>query len=503
MASARGLELIIDALPALVWSAGPDGSADFFNQHYLDFIGLATDEASGWGWAAAVHPEDVTELAATWERIVASARPGEAEARLRRHDGEYRWFLFRASPLRAADGAIVKWYGVNTDIEDRKRAEVELRRAYDSFADAQRLSRTGNFTADIAVDDHVWSEELYRIFEIDPGTRISVQMVRDIIHPDDLAAFDSDFVRSLGGVDFDQTFRIVPASGKVKQVHAVGHLVERVAGRPLFIGAIQDVTERIVAEEALNRARAELAHVARATTVSALTASIAHEVNQPLSGIITNASTCLRMLDGDSPDLDGARETARRTIRDGYRAADVVSRLRGLFSRSEVRLETLDLNQATQEVIALSSTDLQRHRVVVQAELAADLPTISGDRVQLQQVVLNLLRNAADAMVGVDDRPRVLLVRTGREEDDRVRLSVRDVGAGLDPEVVDKLFGAFLTTKSDGMGIGLFVSRSIIERHQGRLWAEPNEDGPGTTFSFSIPREPELVSDAVPLTSSS
>ena len=496
MASERSLALIIDPMPALVWSARPEGSADFFNQHYLDFIGLSLDQASGRGWTDAVHPEDLIGLTATWEQILASGAPGEAEARLRRNDGAYRWFLFRASPLRDGDGPIVKWYGVNTDIEDRKRGEVELKRAYDSFADAQRLSKTGNFTADIAVDDHIWSDQLYRIFEIDPSTKISVQMVRDVIHPDDLAAFDADFARSLGGVDFDQVFRIVPASGNVKHVHAVGHLIERVAGRPLFIGAIQDVTERIVAEDALNRARTELAQVARATTVSALTASIAHEVNQPLSGIITNASTCLRMLDGDQPDIHGARETARRTIRDGNRASDVISRLRALFSKKEFVLEALDLNEATREVIALSSTDLQRQRVVLQSELAADLPTIAGDRVQLQQVILNLLRNASDAMLDIDDRPRSVLVSTRREADDRVRLSVRDAGVGLDPETADKLFAAFFTTKSAGMGIGLFVSRSIIDRHQGRLWAEANDDGPGTTFSFSVPRSDLYVPDA-------
>ena len=281
--------------------------------------------------------------------------------------------------MRDADGAIVKWYGVNTDIEDRKRAEVELRRAYDSFADAQRLSRTGNFTADIAIDEHIWSDELYRIFEIEPGTKISVQMVRDVIHPDDLPAFDTDFARSLGGgVDFDQVFRIIPASGNVKHAHAVGHLIERVAGRPLFIGAIQDVTDRILAEEDLNRARSDLAHVARFTTVSALTASIAHEVNQPLSGIITNASTCLRMLEGDQPDIDGARETARRTISDGNRAAEVVSRLRELFARREFTLETVDLNDATKEVVALTSAELQQQRIVVQSEFDADLPLDRG-----------------------------------------------------------------------------------------------------------------------------
>ena len=225
-----------------------------------------------------------------------------------------------------------------------------------------------------------------------------------------------------------------------------------------------------------------------------MTASIAHEVNQPLSGIITNASTCLRMLDATPPDLDGARETARRTIRDGNRAAEVIARLRALFSKKESTLEPLDLNEAAREVIALSLSELQRNRVIVQSELADDLPAIVGDRVQLQQVLLNLLRNASDAMVGVDDRQRHVLIRTEREDPDRVRVTVRDAGAGVDRQSMDKLFDAFYTTKSGGMGIGLSVSRSIVERHHGRLWAEPN-DGPGATFSFSIPCGPASVRD--------
>jgi len=254
----------------------------------------------------------------------------------------------------------------------------------------------------------------------------------------------------------------------------------------MFVGALQDVTENMVAEEALNRARSELAHVARMTTLSMLTASIAHEVNQPLSGIITNASTCLRMLDAHPPNVEGARETASRTIRDGHRAADVITRLRALYSKREFTLESLDLNEATREVIALSSGDLQRHRVVLHSELADDLPPITADRIQLQQVILNLLRNAADAMAEVDDRPRQVLVKTERDGDNRVLVSVRDAGVGVDREYMDKVFDAFYTTKSDGMGIGLSVSRSIIESHHGRIWASPN-DGPGTTFAFSIP----------------
>ncbi len=497
-ASERNLKLTIDTIPALAWSARLDGSAEFFSQHYLDFIGLSAEQATGWGWTAAVHPEDVSGLAATWKRIMASEAPGEAEARLRRYDGDYRWFLFRTNPLRDERGTIVNWYGVNTDIEDRKRAEAELRRAYDSFAEAQRLSKTGSFITDLVADDHNWSEEAYRIFEFDPATKVTVQRVRDIIHPDDLPSFDSVIARGMSGVNVNFAFRIVTSRGAVKYVRGVAHAIEQIEGRPMFVGALQDVTESMVAEEALNRARSDLAHVARVTTLSTLTASIAHEVNQPLSGIITNAGTCLRMLDANPPNVEGARETARRTIRDGNRASDVISRLRALFSKKEFSLESVDLNEATREVITLSRSELQRNRVVLQSELADDLPNLTGDRVQLQQVILNLLRNASDAMVDVHDRPRQLLVKTEQMDGDRVRLTVRDAGIGVDPQVVNKLFDAFYTTKRDGMGIGLSVSRSIIERHHGRLWAERN-DGPGATFAFLVPRDPENVTDAAPV----
>ena len=230
----------------------------------------------------------------------------------------------------------------------------------------------------------------------------------------------------------------------------------------------------------------ELAHANRITTIGQLSASIAHELNQPLTGIITNCGTCLRMLTGDPPNLDGARETVRRTIRDGNRASEVITRLRALFSKSEAAAESVDLNESTREVIALSLGELQKSRVIVRTELVDDLPLVTGDRVQLQQVVLNLLLNALDAMIGVKDRPRQLVVRTERREGDCVCVSVQDSGVGFEPHAVDKLFEAFYTTKQDGMGMGLSVSRSIIESHHGRLWTAPN-DGQGATFSFSIP----------------
>jgi PAS domain S-box-containing protein len=256
---------------------------------------------------------------------------------------------------------------------------------------------------------------------------------------------------------------------------------------PRFLMALsEDVTERRLAEEALNETRAELALMTRVTTMSTLTASIAHEVNQPLSGIVTNASTCLRMLDANPPNVEGARETARRTIRDGNRTSEVITRLRALFAKKSAPFEMFDLNEAVKEVFTLSASDLQRNRVILQSDLAVDLPSVLGDRIQIQQVIQNLLRNASDAMSEVEDRPRQLLIKTERDGGERVQLMVRDSGIGFDPKMAQRLFEVFYSTKSDGMGVGLFVSRSIVESHRGRLWAARNE-GPGATFSFSIP----------------
>jgi len=254
-----------------------------------------------------------------------------------------------------------------------------------------------------------------------------------------------------------------------------------------------EVAERKLAEEARNRSeedlrstQTKLAHMARLMTMTQLTASIAHEVNQPLSGILTNANTCLRMLAASPPNIEGARETARRTIRDSNRASEVVKRLRALFGSRKLALEPVDLTEALTEVIALSRSRLQRNRVSLRTELADGLPNVTADRVQLQQVMLNLIHNASDAMSSIDDRPREMLVRVERSGMEALRVTVHDVGVGFDRGNQERLFDAFFTTKDEGMGIGLSVSRSIIERHGGRIWAEPNE-GPGASFSFSVP----------------
>jgi PAS domain S-box-containing protein len=309
------------------------------------------------------------------------------------------------------------------------------------------------------------------------------------VHPDDLPHMVPTFARAIAsGEPYDFEARVRRFDGVYRWLQVRGLPLRDTSGQIVrWYVLLSDVDDRRRAEDAIDKARSELARVARVMTMSELTASIAHEVNQPLSGIITNASTCLRMLDASPPNIDGARETAKRTIRDGNRAAEVITRLRAMFSKREFTLEPMNLNEAAREVIALSLSDLQRNRVALRLELADELPLVMGDRIQLQQVILNLLRNASEAMAEVDARPRQLVVRTEPESEARVRVTVRDAGVGLDRQSLDKLFDAFYTTKHGGMGIGLSISRSIIERHDGRMWAEPN-DGPGATFAFSIPR---------------
>lgn len=381
-------------------------------------------------------------------------------------------------------------------LEHRNR---QLRRSEAFLAEGQRVTRTGSYSWRPATNEITWSEQLYRIYGLEVGLPVTVELVRSRVHPDDTSLLEKLMTvgQRRNGNKIDEQYRLLMPDGSIKHLHAVGHATQDHDGQVEYIVAVQDVTARRMSEDALAKARSELAKVGRATSLGVLTASIAHEVNQPLSGINTNSLTCLRLLDANPPNLELARETVSRTVRDVNRASDVIKRLRALFSGAELTLEWVDLSEITYEVTALSLNDLQRNRITLQLELAEDLPTINGDRIQLQQVILNLLRNASDAMVDVDDRPRQLLIRTERHDEDRVRLRVRDTGVGIDSERMNKLFDAFQTTKTDGMGIGLSVSRSIIERHHGRLWAEPN-DGPGATFSFVIPVRPESVTDLPP-----
>ena len=294
---------------------------------------------------------------------------------------------------------------------------------------------------------------------------------------------------SQDGKDFDYEYRLVMPDSSVKYVHVVAHALSDESGNIEFVGAVMDVTERKQAEEALRQAQAELAHVNRVTTMGELTASLAHEVNQPIGAAVTDANTCLRWLTRDHPDVEEARAAAARAVKDGTRAAEIISRIRLLFKKSAPERELVDVNEVIPEMIVLLYGEAARYNISVRAELAADLPQVIGDRVQLQQVMMNLIVNSIDAMKDVDGT-RELAIRSQRTENEQVLVSVSDTGVGLPQQHASQIFNAFFTTKSHGTGMGLRISRSIVESHGGRLWAADNSPR-GASFCFTLPSKVE------------
>jgi PAS domain S-box-containing protein len=785
-ANEHDLNLIINTIPVLSWSARPDGSADFLNQLYLDFVGLSLEQAQSWGWTAAVHPDDHNGLAGWWQSIRTSGKAGEAEARLRRFDGEYRWFLFRANPLRDESGNIIKWFGVNTDITERKRAEdlltrekrilemvakgdplpqildgvcrfVEaqssgflasilfvdgnrlrhggapslpktytdaidgiaigpstgscgtaafrgeqvivvdiatdplwadyreaalpyslracwstpifssqrkliatfamyyreprspsprdqetieqithlvgvaiernltqeaLQRSEAYLAEAQRLTHTGSWAWNVRTGVRFWSQETFRIFNYDPEkVTLTWDCILERVHPEDLPEierrakmvytqnrwvnpeFDFRIVLADGTIkhlhsiaqpamdesgeiinivgtimdvterkraeekvrrseeslleaqrlshmgswrhdvasgavivspeiyrifgvqpdedtssaefwfsrnhpedqqriqelfercesqktEYESDYRIVLNDGTIKHLHAVAHPVVSQSGELIeMIGTIMDVTEHKRAEEERERLRqleTELAHINRVTMLGELASSLAHELNQPIAAAITSANACLRWLAHNPPDLERARAAIMRIENDGSRAAEIIRRLRAFYKTgAPPQSELADLNQIAKEMLALLRDEAFRHSISLRTELASKLPQIMADRVQLQQVLMNLLLNGIEAMT---DGAGELIVRSQITEDGLLLISVSDTGVGLPTEKLERLFSAFYTTKPQGTGMGLAISRSIIEAHGGRLWATANAVR-GATFHFTLPAE--------------
>ena len=487
------LRLVIDTIPTLVWRAGPEGIPDFLNPPALDYTGLSSDQAET-GWPRAFHPDDRKGMLQKWSAIRESGMRGGLEARLRRFDGEYRWFLFQAEPLRDEAGNIVKWYGSSTDIEGRKQIEEELRRSEAKLAEAQRVSQTGSFVWNVSTGDRFGSREFFRILGYDQPRSVTFEMVLQRAHPEDRALVEQTIDRaSRDGTDLDYEHRLLMPDGSVKYVHVVAHAIRDQADQLEFVGAVVDITATKQAEEKLHKAQAELAHITRVTTLGQLTASIAHEVNQPLAALVANAEACLNWLDRETPDLAAARRSAKWAINDGIRASEVIRRVRALANKTDIEKVPLDVNNVVRDVIALVQRELASHRVSLRTELAPVLPMILGDRIQLQQVIINLVVNGIEAMEPIKDRPRELVIRSRRDEIHGVVLSVTDCGVGISDNESDRLFKAFFTTKSGGMGMGLSICRSIVEAHGGRLSVSRNE-GPGATFQFMLPLHHEDAS---------
>lgn len=380
------------------------------------------------------------------------------------------------------------------DITERKRNEEALRRSESYLAEAQRLTHTGSFASDTTTKPLYWSEELFRIFGFDPALGLpSREQPLERVHPDDRQKFLQAFDRAIRGkVDGEVEFRIVLPDGTTKYAHGIGHPILNADGDLVeFVGTTVDITERKRAEEARARLRqleADLAHINRVSVMGELTASIAHEVNQPLSGVVSNASACLRWLAGETPNIEEGREAARRIVRDGKRAAEIIARIRAMTKRGQEHREKLELNSTIQEILPLVGDESKKRGVAIRTCFAEDVVHVLGDRVQLQQVVLNLVINGLEAMSTVTDWPSELVIASRNTGQTEVEVTIQDAGIGLDSEQRARIFDAFYTTKPSGMGMGLSICRSILHAHGGRLWATAN-DGPGTTFHFTVPRE--------------
>jgi PAS domain S-box-containing protein len=472
------LRLVIDTIPQQIWSSPPDGSLDFFNAQWLSFKGFTQEEVQGQGWQRMLHPDDRERVVSAWRESVVNGTPYEQEERHRGADGQYRWFLARGVPLKDSQGQIIRWYGTNTDIEDRKEAEGWLRLVIDTLP-AMVWSKLPDGSADFL--NQRFRE--YTGLSLEEGLGWGWMM--NAFHPEDRAE-EEWRAAFAAGEPFEKEARLRRADGAYHWflLRAVPLRDER-GNVVKWYGISTDIEDRKRAEEALLEAQDKLAHVTRTQALGELAAAIAHEVNQPLTAIVTNANFSLRELKGSTANLDELRTAITEIVNDGARASAVLSRIRGLLGRESPRRTELEINEIIQEVITLLRNELTRNRVSLRTELAAGLPRVSGDPVQLQQVLINLIMNAIEAMRTSAERPRELLIRSAKSPDG-VLVQVQDSGPGIEPRLADRIFEPFFTTKAEGIGMGLSISHSIIESHGGHLSIVPVSQGARLQFTLPV-----------------
>jgi signal transduction histidine kinase len=465
-------------------------------------LGPAKDAHSFEDAVQRILPEDRARFLHALDTAVREKTDLDVHWRCPSPDRGLRYLHSIGHPVVDENGALVEFVGTVVDVTEqrlatialegenaeRRRAEEDLRRSEAFLAEGQRISRTGSWAWNVTTGELSWSAEHFRIFGLDPdATMPSYRLFLERIHPEDRPAVEEMLEKAVrDGSNFECDFRIVTPDGATKYLYSLGHLTGDSAKGAEFVGTVMDVTERRLAEEALQSAVADLERAARLITMGQLTASIAHEINQPLAAIITNADACLLWLEADRQDLEEARQAATRIVRNGHRAGDIIKSIRALARKSAPEMVSLDLNDVIREVIVLMGAEFRRHGIRVQTSLSSDLDSVLGDRVQLQQVVLNLIMNGIEAMADPMHGQRWLRIRSANHESSGVLVAVEDSGPGLDQAQADRFFEAFVTTKPGGMGMGLSICRSIIDAHGGRLWASPNLPN-GAVFQFTLP----------------
>jgi PAS domain S-box-containing protein len=490
------LRLALDTIPALAWSAGPDGSADFVNRGWIEYTSLSLEDTKGSGWSSRMHPDDRDKFVDKFLKAVAAGTPYEDEGRIRRADGQYRWFLVRGTPFRDESGNIVRWYGTCTDIEDRRRAEEALRDSEKRFRDFSEAS--ADWYWETGPDHRFTFVPVERPEFPDVENRDQIGLARWEIAAD-FETEPAKWEEHIGVLNSHKPFRNFIYQLRLKDGTTMYAAVSGIprfdsCGRFLgYRGGACDVTAMVRAnqlETSLRQAQVELAHITRLTTLGELTASIAHEVNQPLAGVVGNGAACLRWLSKDPPEFYGeVRASVEAMISDANRASMIIAKIRALAKNSSPQMAPIDINEVVKDAVALVRHELDDHDVALRQELTAYGATVMADRTQLQQVIINLIMNSIDAMEDIAERRREIVVQSNLSENRQITLTVRDSGVGVDPGQIEKLFQPFFTTKPKGLGMGLSISRSIIEAHDGNLIM--SSDGrTGTTVQVILPLAP-------------
>jgi len=488
---------LIETIPALVLCALADGSAEFANRAWHEYTGCSSPELTGWGWHAAIHPDDLPKLIQEWTVATAAGKPFETEARVRRADGEYQWFAIRKALSVSRDQVgkpSLRTLIACEDIQERKQAQDRLQQSEQRWQTAFENSAIGIIIRDRA-DRFLAANRAFRTML--RYTELELYQLRsiDVTYEED-RELNLELIRELWEgkrQHFEIEKRYRRKDGTLVWVRNNVALVPGTAGvAPFLFTVVEDITERKKEESEAEELRAslhatqlQLAQVSRLTTMGELTASIAHEVNQPLTAVTNNANACLRLLARRNLDPEVLRRALEEIVADGTRASSVIARIRGFIKKAPAEKSDLDINEVIQEVLALARRELSENRVLLEPQLMEALPPVLADRVQLQQVLLNLIMNGVEAMTALTSRPRLLWVQSRIDESGDVLIAVRDSGPGLGSES-DRVFTPFFTTKANGMGMGLPISRSLIEGHGGRLWATPNSPH-GAVFSFTLP----------------